>query len=195
MIFTSLSVSIAGIVLIITGQHINELHIKSISDSKRCQQLLSGNAEKILVKNWYSLRDQDNKNSINIYLFQKKSNRNNYKIIATLNGTGTTQTIHDLTISSVAIPQPITIDTQDSECPGVIEKNISINFDKHQKLGEQVQFSISITTSENSADKPRVIPQQTILFNLKNNPTNNNYEQQTSTQMETHILHQMVRST
>ncbi len=197
MIFTSLALSIAGIVLIVTGQHIHEIHVKSISDSKRCQQLLNGNAEKILIKSWYTLQDHDNKDSLNIYLFQKKSNRNNYKIIATLNDTGTTQNIHDLTISSVALPQSIIINTKDSACPGVIEKDISINFDKHQKLGEQVQFNILLTISGNLADKQsETISKQTMSFSLSNTPNKNSHEQQTDTQVETQVvLKQMVSST
>ena len=196
MIFTSLSVSIAGIVLIVTGQHINEIHVKSINDSKRCEQLLNGNAEKILIKSWYTLQDQDNKGSLNVYLFQKKSNRNNYKIIATLNDSGTTQNIHDLTISSVALPLPIIINTKDSVCPGVIEKDISIDFDKHQKLSEQIQFSILMTISGNLADEQsRTMSKQTISFNLKNISTKNSHEQPTETQVETQVvLKQMVSS-
>ena len=197
MIFTSLSLSIVGIVLIVTGQHIHEIHVKSISDSKRCQQLLNGNAEKILIKNWYTLQDHNNKDSLNIYLFQKKSNRNNYKIIATLNDTGTIQNIHGLTISSVALPQPIIINTKDSACPGVIEKDISINFDNHQKLDEQVQFRILLTIYGNLTDEQSRTPsKQTMSFSLRNIPNKISHEQQTDTQVETQVvLKQMVSST
>ena len=188
MIFTSLSVSIAGIVLIVTGQHINEIHVKSISDSKKCQQLLSGNAEKVLIKNWYRLRDQDNKDSLIVYLFQKKSDRNNYKIIATLNNTSTPQTVSNLTISSAAIPQPITINMKNSSCPGVVEKNISIDFDKHQKLNEQIQFDVLVTISGNSVDEEPGTKQEKIMsFSLKNNPHENKQESENDTQVGTQV--------
>jgi len=188
MIFTSIAVSLAGIVLIVTGQHMNELHLQSISDSKRCQQLMSGNAEKILLKNWYSLRDQDSKDSLDVYLFQKKSDRNNYKIIAALNETGTAQTVNNLTISSVAIPQPITINMKNSICPGVIEENISIDFDKHQKLNEQVEFDLLITISGNSVDElSRTKQEKTIVFSLKNIPHEDRQKIQTNTQVEMQV--------
>ncbi len=184
MIFTSMAVCIAGVVLIVTGQHVNELHAQSVNEEKRCQELIAGNSEKVLKEDWYSLRDQKNMGLLTVYLFQKKSNRNNYKIVATLNQTGTTQTVRNLTISSESIPQAITVDSKDSVCSGVFEENISIDFVRHQKLNEQVQFDLSITISGKTLPgTDRTEQEQTVHFNLKNKSHKNGLEEESNTQV------------
>jgi hypothetical protein len=169
MIFTSMAVGMAGVVLIISGQHMNDLHVESIKANMRCQELVSGNVAKVLKKDWYSLRDQKSKKSLRVYLLQKKSDRNDYKIIATFNDAESKQVVQNFTITSYSIPQPITVDRDNLSCPGVFEKNISINFDIHQKLNEQIQFDLLITITEDTVpETDRAGGEKTVQFTLKN---------------------------
>jgi len=169
MIFTSMAVVMAGVVFIISGQHMNDLHVQSIKAKMRCQELVSGNVAKVLKKDWYSLRDQKRKKPLQVYLLQKKSDRNDYKIIATFNDAESKQIVRNFTITSDSIPQSIAVDKNDSSCPGVFEKNISIDFDIHQKLNEQIQFDLLITVTEDDAhETDRAGNEKTVQFTLKN---------------------------
>lgn len=163
MIFVSMAVSITGIVFIVTGQHINELQVQAENKQIRCQELIAGNAAEVLKKDWFSLRDQKKQDPLKVYLFQKKSDRNNYKIIATINNQNFPKVIRNLTISSRALPQPITVEENDTRCPGVFEKEISIDFDKHQKLKELVQFDLTVTISDSSVTESVSTKQEKIV--------------------------------
>jgi len=171
LIFTSLAVCVAGVVLIVIGQHVNKLHVQSMSENKRCQQLITGNVQEILEKEWCCLRDQKNQPPLSVYLFQKKTDRNNYKIIATLNPTGSTEILRSLTISSKSIPQPITVDRKDSVCPGVFEKNISIGFYRHHDRNEEIRFDLLLRVAGDTlTETDRGGQEETVQFSLKNKP-------------------------
>lgn len=145
LIFTSMAVCMAGIVFIVIGQHMHELHAESASEIKRCQELIVGDVDEVLKRDWYSLRDQQNQESLSVYLFQKKSDRNNYKIIATVKNSKSVWSVRNFTITSDSIPLPITANSKESACPGVLERDISIDFDRVQDLTEQVRFKLLIT--------------------------------------------------
>lgn len=188
MIFTSLAVSIVGIVFIVTGQHINELHVQDQDKKSRCKELIAGNAENVMKKDWYSLRDRKEQGPLNVYLFQKKSNRNNYKIIATINEPNLPLVTGDLTISSELIPQPITIAGKDSVCTGIFEKDINIDFNRHQQLREQVKFDLTMTifedkitgTESNSKEK-------TLRFTLQSKAPESERGEEQNTQVGTQL--------
>ena len=164
-----MAVGMAGVVLIISGQHMNDLHVESIKAQMKCQELVSGNVAKVMKKDWYSLRDQKSKNLIRVYLLQKKSDRNDYKIIATFNNAQSIQVVRNFTITSDSIPQSIAADKNDSSYPGVFEKNINIDFDIHQKLNEQIQLDLLITITEDDAhETDRAGGEKTVQFTLKN---------------------------
>ncbi len=171
LIFISIAVCVTGVVLIVTGQYMNELHEQAINERNRCQQMIAGNAEGLLKKELYSLRDQENRPPLRTYLFQEKRNRGNYKIIATFNSTSTGQRVRSIRISSGSVPQQISINTEDSVCPGVFEENISIGFDGHNKQNEQVQFDLLALISDKTStetDKDGQI--KNVKFSLRNKP-------------------------
>lgn len=182
MIFTSMAIGIAGVVLIVVGQQMNELHVQSLNNDKRCRQLISGNAAEILKKDWYRLRNQKSRAGISVYLFQKKSDRNSYKIIGTIDDAKSSPAIKDLTITSMFIEQPIVANKNDSTCPGVFEKNISINLDRNQELNEQVQFDLVFTiTAESGTERSG---SGKILFTLTSEADESWKKQETGTPAE-----------
>ncbi len=171
LIFTSLAICMVGAVLIVIGQHRHELHLETLAEVKRCQGLQAGNVAEVLKKDWYSLRDRQIHGALTVYLFQKKSNRNNYKIVASVNSEKSTQELDSLTISSETIPQPLSLDWQECVCPGVFEKDVSIDFERNQQLNQQVQFDLLMTMSEDVCAEPAVAGSITnIQLTLQNQP-------------------------
>ncbi len=156
LIFTSLAICMAGVVLIVIGQHRHELHLETMAEMERCQGLQAGNVAEVLKKDWYSLRDRQNHGALSVYLFQKKSNRNNYKIIASVNSQNSTQELDSLTVSSEVIPQPLTLDWQECACPGVFEKDVSVDFERNQQPDEQVQVDLLLTMRVGVGAEPAV---------------------------------------
>ena len=189
MIFTSMAVSIVGVVLIITGQHMNELHVLSISEKERCQDIMGGKIAEVMKRDWYTLRDRLSQDKLDLYLFQKKSDRNNYKIIATIRDANISQTINNMAITSDSIPNTLYAVANNSKCPGVLEKNISIDFDKHQQTAGTVKFNLAVTVSESDITKTVMGGQgKTVQFTLQSTNNNSDEVQEPSTQVETHAL-------
>lgn len=145
MIFSSMAVCILGAVFIVTGQHLNELYRTALNMEKRCQQLIAGKATEVLQRDWYSLRDSHALENIHVYLFQKKSDRNDFRIIATVDQERTNNIIRDIVISSQAMPRQIAVDSRDSICPGVYEKDIFIAYEELQNSGGNVRFDLLLT--------------------------------------------------
>lgn len=145
MIFSSMAVCILGMVFIVSGQHLDDLYRRTLNMEKRCQQLIAGKATQILQRDWYSLRDSHSLENIHVYLFQKKSDRNDFRIIATVDQTRSNEVIRDIVISSQAIPRQIAVDYQDSICPGVFEKDIFIEYGELQKRNGEVRFDLLLT--------------------------------------------------
>ncbi len=186
MIFTSMAVGMTGIVFIVSGQHMNDLHIQKTNSQIRCKELLAGNVEEILKKDWFSLRDQKKAKPLSVYLFQKKSDRNNYKIIATKSDQSTIRFKTNLVISSNLISNPIVVEENNSVCQGVLEKDISIDFEKHQKLNEFVQFNITVTIPEDTiVDSVSAGKVETLQFTLQNKASESKLQAEPETQVST----------
>lgn len=168
MIFVAIAVVFAGVALITIGHHLNDLKILAEKKQIRCEQILTGKAANVLNEEWYVLRDSKRQEFLHAYLFQKKSNRNNYKIIIS-HDPGIQYSIKNLIISSPAIPTPINAE-EESICPGVVEKDINIDFVLHQKLEEHVGFDISINMlkSETSEGLTTYTDKKTIKLTLQN---------------------------
>ena len=167
MIFASMAIGITGVVLIVIGQQINEMYMQTLNEAKRCRQLLSGNAEEVLKQDWYTLCDQMNEDFFEVYLFQKKSNRNNYKIAVIKKSMESARTVKNLIITSELIPQLIMVNNDDSACSGVLEKDISINFKRNQQHNGNVRFDLLLTITDEATITPSE-REKKIQFSLKN---------------------------
>lgn len=162
-IFSSMAVCMAGVVLIVIGSHVHELQERAFNQVMRCQDLLTGNVAKVLEEDWYSLRDQQRHAAVSVYLFQKKSNRNDYKIIAVMKNCNSGQSIKDLVISSESIPHPMTVSEKKSSCPGVVEKDISIKFGRNRGMEQQVQFDLLVRVDEEAVPGDCVTEKEQIV--------------------------------
>lgn len=169
MIFTSMAVGILGIVLIVSGQQIHELRIETLSKKSRCHAIIKGNAKDVLKNDWFRLRDWKEQPPVKTYLFQNKGNRNNYKLVATINNKDSTQTMDKLIISSDALLAPLIVENKQSACPEVIEVDISIDYTRHEELNELVSFSITVVVHEKwTAEEDSASVTKKLQFTLKN---------------------------
>jgi len=189
MIFTSMAVCMFGVVLIVSGQQMDELRTQSIHEAKRCRELIAGNAEEVMRADWYSLKDRQHREPVSVFLFQKKSDRNHYRIIAMIDQPDASRTISSFTITSDSVPIPITVDRKDTRCPDVFEQDISIDFETHQRLNEQVRFDLRATLLGRDVAVPRGSGQDaTVQFTLQNKPGEAVPEPQAGTQVGTKMM-------
>ena len=171
MIFAAMAVGITGIVLIVSGQQLDELRTETLNRQARCKDIKTGQATTVLRDEWLNLRDQKQTSSLVTYLFQNKGNRNNYKIIAMLKDHDPLQAINSLVISSELLDDPIKVESNNSICSGVLEQSISIDYGKHQKAKERISFDLTILIHQKwSSGEASPIREKTVQFTLENAP-------------------------
>jgi len=168
MIFTAMAVCMAGVVLIVSGKQLHDLHVASLSQKERCLELAAGKAPEVLKRDWYTLQDREDREFLHVYLFQKKSDRNEYKIIVTADRDSAATKIRQLVIASDSIPAPLQAAAKDASCPEVFEKNIRVDFDWQQQQNEQVRLDLLISLFEDAAAGAlRTEPDKTLQFSLE----------------------------
>lgn len=168
MIFASLAICMVGIVLIVFGQRIHIVQVEAADQEKRCLELRAGNAAEVLKKDWYSLRDLKESDELKVYLFQQKSDTNEYKIVASLSPEEKKSALKRLKIISKSLPKPVTLKARDNMCKGVFEKDISLLFTKKQNKDPSIQFDIRVTFSRVSdSDAESMAPDKTFQCRLQ----------------------------
>lgn len=172
IIFISMAVSMTGIVLLVTGQHIDALHNEAQYIENRCSGILSGKAPEIVGRDWYVLQDRKRSELVNVYLFRKKSDRNKFTIIATRSVDDPEVEIRKLTISSSAISSRVSAYPEDSVCPGVFEENISVDYDMHQQLNGHVVFDLSLAIWQ-AGSGPQTARESVVTYTLESREDDN----------------------
>ncbi|GAB4343057.1 MAG: hypothetical protein Kow0089_18570 [Desulfobulbaceae bacterium] len=148
MIFASMAVSITGVFLIVTGEHLHDLREKKMSRIQRCRDLSAGRVQEVMEQGWYRLEDRQDTAGMTAYLFQKKSDRNRYRVIAVLNSEDDPLERRRLTIRSEMLPAPVVVESAGPACPGILEAEISLDYEQHQKNKEMARFDLGVRILE-----------------------------------------------
>ncbi len=161
-------VLITGFLLLLLGGNIHENTVEKEIEKARCRNMLSENARDAVDSKWYFLTDKNDDENLALYLFQKKGEIKNFKLIAIESLKGNIGSIKEIQISSAYYKNPVVLQARDGDCTGVFEGNIITRKPEKPEGVSKNSFDVLVVYNEHSTNAKGGKKKYQLKYQLKN---------------------------
>jgi len=141
-------VLLTGVALLFLGRKIHVDAIQNAKDIGRCQELKNKNVADVIGRDWYFLTDRKDNGNLILYLFQKKGEVKNFKVIAIESLKENVRNIREILISSVFYQEPVVVKARGGACAGVFEGDVVTLSSEDAKNKSNTSFDVLVAYGE-----------------------------------------------
>lgn len=143
-ISVSIAVSIVGLVLFLTGRTVHITTIQEQAEAARCRSMVEGNVGDVIDSEWYFLSDRKGDEKLSLYLFQKKGEIKNFKLIVINSSNDVEHKIRDIKVSSAMSEDSVILQARDGACSGIFEGNVMTHMPKTSAGKPITKFDVMV---------------------------------------------------